>query len=58
MLFGMQFYSYPILLGCPAPIPIVDLPFAKTIALDLTNLQILNANLRLAKLNWVMVFFL
>ena len=38
------------LLGWPAPIPIVDLPFAKTIALDLTNLQILNANLRL--LSW------
>ena len=27
------------LLGCPAPIPILDLPFAKTIALDLTNLK-------------------
>ena len=39
------------LLGCPAPIPIVDLPFAKTIALDLTNLQILNANFRL--LSWL-----
>ena len=38
------------LFGCPDPIPIVDLLFAKTIALDLTNLQILNANLRL--LNW------
>ena len=39
------------LLGCPAPIPMVDLPFAKTIALDLTNLQILNANFRL--LSWL-----
>ena len=38
------------LLGCPAPIPIVDFPFAKTIALDLTNLQILNANFKL--FNW------
>ncbi len=38
------------LLGCPDPIPIVDLLLAKTIALDLTNLQILNANLRL--LSW------
>ena len=43
------------LLGCPAPIPMVDLPFAKTIALDLTNLQILNANFRL--LSWLGVGF-
>jgi len=35
------------LFGCPDPIPIIDLLFAKTIALDFTNLQILNANLRL-----------
>ena len=35
------------LLGCPAPIPIVDLSFAKTIALDLTNLQTFNANFKL-----------
>ena len=35
------------LLGCPAPIPIVDLFFAKTIALDLTNLQTPNANFKL-----------
>ena len=34
------------LLGCPEPIPIVDLSFTKTIALDFTNLQILNANFR------------
>ena len=39
------------LLGCPAPIPMVDLLFAKTIALDLTNLQILNANFKL--LSWI-----
>ena len=43
------------LLGCPAPIPIVDLPLAKTIALDFTNLQILNANFRL--LSWFVVGF-
>ena len=43
------------LLGCPVPIPIVDLPFTKTIALDLTNLQILNANFRL--LSWLSVGF-
>ena len=35
------------LLGCPSPIPIVDLFFAKTIALDFTNLQIPNANFKL-----------
>ena len=38
------------LLDCPAPIPIVDLLFTKTIALDLTYLQILNANFKL--FNW------
>ena len=38
------------LFGCPDPIPIVDLLFTKTIALDFTNLQILNANFRL--LSW------
>ena len=36
------------LLGCPAPIPIVDFPFTRTIALDLTNRHILNANIKLA----------
>ena len=35
------------LLGCPPPIPTIDFSFAKTIALDLTNLQILKANFRL-----------
>ena len=35
------------LLGCPEPIPIVDFSLANTTALDLANLQILNANLRL-----------
>ena len=35
------------LLGCPDPIPIVDLFFTKTIALDLANLQTLNANIKL-----------
>ena len=35
------------LLGCPDPIPMVDLLFTKTIALDFTNLQILNANFKL-----------
>ena len=39
------------LLGCPAPIPMVDVLLTKTIALDLTNLQILNANFRL--LSWL-----
>ena len=34
------------LLGWPDPIPIVDLSFTKTIALDFTNLQTLNANNR------------
>ena len=34
------------LLGWPDPMPIVDWLFAKTIALDFTNLQTLNANLR------------
>ena len=38
------------LLGCPDPIPIVDLLLAKTMALDFTNLQILNANFKL--LSW------
>ena len=38
------------LLGCPEPIPIVDFPLAKTIAFDLTNLQILKANFKL--LSW------
>jgi len=33
------------LLGCPAPIPIVDLFLTSTIALDFTNFEILNANL-------------
>ena len=32
-------------LGCPAPIPIVEKLFVRTIALDLTYLQILKANL-------------
>ena len=36
------------LLGCPEPIPIVDFPLAKTIAFDLTNLQILKANFKLS----------
>ena len=35
------------LLGWPEPIPIVVLLFTKTIALDYTNLQILNANFKL-----------
>ncbi len=34
------------LLGCPDPIPIVVPLFAKTIALDLTYLHTLNANIR------------
>ena len=38
------------LFGCPEPMPIVDLLFAKMMALDFTNLQILKANLRL--LSW------
>ena len=57
ILFGANFIalSHAILqlsnlLGWPAPIPIVDLSFAKTIALDLTCLQTPNANLRL--FNW------
>ena len=32
------------LLGCPAPIPIVDKLFVKTIALDLTYFETLKAN--------------
>ena len=36
------------LLVCPEPIPIVDLLFTKTIALDFTNLQMLNANFKLS----------
>ena len=35
------------LLVCPEPIPIVDLLFTKMMALDLANLQILNANFKL-----------
>ena len=35
------------LLGWPDPIPIVDFSFTITIALDLTNLQILKANFKL-----------
>ena len=34
------------LLGCPDPIPIVEISFAKTIALDFTNLQTLKANFK------------
>ena len=45
------------LLGCPAPIPIVDFPFTKTIAFDLTNLQILKANFRLINLAVFNFFF-
>jgi len=45
------------LFGCPEPIPIVDLLLDKTIALDFTNLQTLNANLKL--FNWfIFGFFL
>ena len=35
--FSTAILQLSILLGCPAPIPIVDLLFTKTIALDLTN---------------------
>ena len=35
------------LLGCPEPIPIVDLLFTKTIAFDFANFQTLNANFKL-----------
>ena len=35
------------LLGCPDPIPIVDLLFTNTIAFDFTNLHISKANLKL-----------
>ena len=47
------------LLGCPEPIPTVDLSLVKTIAFDLTNLQILNAKIKFFKIlefggsNWV-----
>ena len=37
------------LLGCPDPIPIVESLFAITIALDFTNLQTLNANIKFFK---------
>ena len=37
------------LLGCPEPIPTVDVSLAKTIAFDLTYLQTLNANNKLLK---------
>ena len=36
------------LLGCPEPIPTVDFLFAKTMAFDITNLQMLKANFRLS----------
>ena len=36
------------LLGCPDPMPTVDFSFVKTIALDLTNLHTLKANIRLS----------
>tara|TARA_B100001750_G_C15120156_1_gene404654 strand:+ start:199 stop:420 length:222 start_codon:yes stop_codon:yes gene_type:complete len=36
------------LLGCPEPIPIVDLFLTNTIAFDFTYLQILNAKIRLS----------
>ena len=45
-MFGRNFsaLSHAILqlsnlLGCPAPIPIVDIPFVKTMALDLTTFE-------------------
>ena len=37
------------LLDCPDPIPIVLLLLERTIALDLTNLQTLNANIKFFK---------
>jgi len=45
------------LLGCPEPIPIVDLSLTSTIAFDLTYLQILNAKIRFS-ISYLDGFFL
>ena len=39
------------LLGCPDPIPIVDLFLTSTIALDFTKRQTLNANIKFSNCN-------
>ena len=51
IFFGENFFAFCIailqlssLLGCPAPIPIVEKLLHRTIAFDLTNLLILKAN--------------
>ena len=55
-IFELNFFNLLIailqlsnLLGCPEPIPTVDLSLVKTIAFDLTNLQILNAKIKFFK---------
>ena len=45
------------LLGCPEPIPKVVLSLAITIALDFTNLQILNANIKFSNCDLLGFFF-
>ena len=45
--FWLAILQLSNLLGWPEPIPIVDWWLTKTIALDFTNLQILNANFKL-----------